>query len=136
MRINPKFAGKIAASEKWQRTGFALLSTLLILLLVKIPIKRYNLELQEGQVLHQPAYATYLADDLDSDGNTERVYIYNSPEADRLTIMLYDAEGLIRETINFPDHEWTPNSFPEVYDMDEDGIKEVLIVSSEMIRFF
>ena len=129
MRRKSNIAGKIAASEKWQRTGFALFSTLLILLLVKIPIKRYYLELQEGQVLHHPAYATYLADDLDSDGNTERVYIYNSPESDRLTMMLHYAEGHIRETISFIDHDWTQNSFPEVYDIDEDGIKEVLTVS-------
>jgi hypothetical protein len=129
MRRKSNIAGKIAASEKWQRTGFALFSTLLILLLVKIPIKRFYLELQEGQVLYHPAYATYLADDLDSDGNTERIYIYNSPEANRLTMILHDAEGHIRETISFIDHDWTQNSFPEVYDIDEDGIKEVLIVS-------
>ncbi len=129
MRKKSNLSGKIVASEKWQRTGFALFSTLLILLLVKIPIKRFYLELQEGQVLHHSANSTYLASDLDSDGNTERVYIFNSAEAQRLSIMLFDADGLIRETINFTDHDWTPNSFPEIYDIDEDGIKEVMIVS-------
>jgi hypothetical protein len=101
-RIKPyltKLLSQFAASEKWQRLVFALFSTLIILSLVKIPIKRFYLELLEGQVLHHSAFATYLADDLDSDGNTESVYIFNSAEADRLTIMLFDAEGMIRKQL-------------------------------------
>lgn len=131
-RIKPylsKLLSQFAASEKWQRLGFAMFSTLIILSLVKIPIKRYLLELLEGQVLHQSEFSTYLADDLDNDGNTERIYLYNSPEGERLTLMMYDHQGLIKETINFPNHDWTPNSFPAVYDIDGDNIKEVLLVS-------
>lgn len=124
-----KFAGKMVASEKWQRIGFALLSTLLILLLVKIPIKRYNLELQEGEVLHQSAYATYIADDLDSDGNSERIYISNLTGSNKLTISLFDVNGIFKEIIPLANHEWSQNSHPSVYDIDEDGIKEVLLVT-------
>jgi len=127
--IRQKFAGKMAVSEKWQRTGFALLSTLLILLLVKIPIKRFYLELQEGQVLHQSSFASYLADDLDSDGNTERVYISNLVGSSKLTISLFDVNGIFKETIPLTNHIWSQNSHPAIYDIDEDGIKEVLLVT-------
>jgi hypothetical protein len=129
MQLNLSVAGKLVASDLSIRVVFAFISTLIVLMLIDIPIKRYNLELQEGQMLHQSAYATYLAADLDGDGNTERVYIFNSMEGERLTIMLYNEEGLIKETINFTNHDWTPNSQPEVYDIDEDGVKELMIVS-------
>jgi hypothetical protein len=129
MQLNLSVAGKLVASELSIRIVFAFISTLIVLILIDIPIKRYNLELQEGQILHKSTYGAYLADDLDFDGNTERVHIYNSMEAERLTIMLLDVEGLIKETVNFIHHDWNTNSSPEVYDIDEDGIKDLIIVS-------
>lgn len=129
MSLKSSLTANIVSSEKWQRLIFAVISTLIILLAANIPIQKFYLELQEGQVMHRVEQSTYLTDDLDSDGNSERVYIFNSAEAERLTIMLYDSEGLIKQTINFINHQWRPNSFPAIYDIDEDGTKEVLIIS-------
>jgi hypothetical protein len=125
----PAVLKKPFTSEKWQRFGFALFSTLFILLLVKIPIKRYYLELQEGQVLHHSSFASYLADDLDSDGNTERIYISNFVGSNLLTISLFDINGILKESIPLTNHVWSQNSHAAIYDIDEDGKKEVLMVT-------
>jgi hypothetical protein len=116
-------------SEKWQRFGFAIFSTLFIIVFVKIPIERFNLEIHDVFLVHSSELSTYLASDIDNDGNSERIYFYTANESNRLTIMVYDNKGMIIESFGYINHDWTSGLVPAIMDINGDNLREILFVS-------
>lgn len=125
----PTFLRKIVAAERSQRILFALFSTLLILLFVNIPIEKFIIYSEEGFRYESYESFYYLADDLDNDGNSERVMISDEFKSNRFTVTFYDYKGIISETINLFQHQWSGEMAPAAYDIDRDGFKEIVVVS-------
>lgn len=125
----PAFLERIVSAERSQRILFALFSTLLILLFVKIPVEKYIVSYAEGFRYESYESFYYLADDLDNDGNSERVMISDEFNSNRFTITFYDYKGTICETINLFNHHWSGEMVPAAYDIDSDGFKEIVVVS-------
>jgi hypothetical protein len=125
----PAILKKPLTSEKWQRFGFALFSTLLIMVFVKIPIEKFNIEFEEGRSLFNSESFIYMADDLDNDGNSERIYCARDYYSERLVVMIYDYKGLVVETFNFIQREWAKELLPAAFDINDDGIKELLFIT-------
>ncbi len=125
----PAIFKRLAASEKWQRFLFAVFSTLLILLFVKVPVERFFLEFQDAWFIHESDWGMYMAGDTDNDGNSERVYIYKAHDSKRLTIVTYDKNGSLIDAFPHINHDWTVSLVPEIIDINNDGLKEILFVS-------
>lgn len=120
---------KLLNSERWQRFGFALFSTLLILGLVKIPIEPFITEIHDAQLVHSTEWSEYLAADIDMDGNSERIYVYTVIESKRLTILVYNNAGQILESFYYTHHDWTNGLVPSIIDINEDGQQDLLFIS-------
>ncbi len=116
-------------SERWQRFGFALFSTLLIMIFITIPIEPFKIEIYDAQLSHSSEWSTYMASDIDSDGNSERIYLYTANESNRLTIMVYDNKGMIIDAIGFINHDWTNSLVPAIMDINGDNLQEILFVT-------
>jgi hypothetical protein len=137
--LHKAFAGSVKkpfTSEKWQRFGFALFSTLLIMVFVKIPIERFNIELLTGHSFDTLNEGIFFANDLDNDGNSESVYVYQSQETKKISVVYYNFEGLIIQAYNFFNHNWTPISVPAFYDINDDNINELLIITTRNDSLF
>lgn len=119
---------KLAASERWQRLIFALLSTLLILVFVKIPVERYKIEMDKGIMFQHTQHGFYAANDIDGDGSSERINIYRADGSGRVTLKVNRSNGAIEESFWFMGYQWEQGSTPSFIDLDFDGIKEVVFV--------
>jgi hypothetical protein len=125
----PAILKKPLTSEKWQRFGFALFSTLLIMFFVKIPIEPFKLEIHDAFIIHSSEWSTYMAADIDNDGNSERIYLYTALESNRFTIIVHDNKGMIIETIGYINHDWTSGLVPAIMDINGDNLQEILFVA-------
>ena len=120
---------KLAASELWQRLGFALVSTLLILVFVKIPIEKFKMVMEKGMVFQTNQPGFYGAEDIDNDGSSERISFYKAEGSGRLTLKINRGNGAIDESYWFMDYEMANNSLPVMYDIDFDGNKEFIFIA-------
>ena len=99
---------------------------------VKIPIEPFKLEIHDAQFINKSEWSTYMAADIDNDGNSERIYLYTANESNRFTIIVHDNKGMIIESVGYINHDWTSGMIPAIMDIDGDNLQEILFLFSAL----
>ena len=109
----------------------ALVGALVILLVYSIwdaPIKRYNVKVDPLD-RYTTEDVLWFVDDFDGDGNSERIRCFNAPHTNTLDLVAYDNNGNLLDHYHYNSSNWNYSLTPRIFDIDKDGIKELLFFS-------
>ncbi len=105
---------------------------ILVILLVYFswdePIKRFNVKVDPFEK-YTTEEVLWFIDDFDGDGNSERIRCFKAMDAESIDLVSYDNNGNLLDHYHYEGSDWNYTLVPEIYDINEDGIKELLYFS-------
>jgi hypothetical protein len=115
----------IASNPYINSISVGILVTLLLYLVWDAPIRKYTIE--TDPFIHQGIDDTHwICDDFNGDGTSERIRCYRGIDSESMDVVHYDENGNITEHFHFTKSYWNFRLKPAVYDIDDNGSKELL----------
>jgi len=104
------------------------LVTLLLIMIWDAPIKKYKVSI-DPQERYTTDDVLWYFDDFDSDGNSEWLRVFNEVNKATMDLVAYDESGNLLEHYHYRESNWDLNLTPRIFDLDGNGIKELIYFS-------
>lgn len=104
------------------------LVTLMVYFIWDEPIKRVKVKVDPFDK-YTTDEVLWFIDDFDGDGNSERIRCFNAPNAKTMDLVAYDTDGNLLDHYHFSGSIWNYSLAPCIFDIDKNGIKDLLYFS-------
>jgi len=127
---------KIASNILFQSLLFGTILTVIFIWVWDAPIKKYNVKVDPFEHKSQDGIHWFV-NDFNGDGNSERIRCFNGINSKSMDMVHYDKNGNLTEHYHLGTSEWSYNIKPAIFDIDEDGTKELLFftIQNDSIYF-
>lgn len=126
---------KIVSSPIFQSLIIGFLVSLLVYIIWDTPITKFNVDVEPFEN-RSGENRYWFAGDFNNDGSSERIRCHHGLGSKSMDLVHFDEQGNLTGHYHFFESEWSFALRPDIFDIDEDGTKELLFFTTRNDSIF
>ena len=126
----------IASNPYIQSAFVGTLVTLMVYFVWDAPITRYKVKIAPFEHNGPASAIHWHIGDFNGDGNSERIRCFNGVDSKAMDVVHYDENGNLTEHYHFTGSEWSYYLIPGIFDLNNDGSKELFFFTTRNDSIF